>query len=148
MNSNPLARPPRRHQFAFMLTPLVDVMFLLLIFFMLASQTAPYSLLSIIAPGATAEGTSAAPAAGPAATAPPRQVLVSIYHGYVRYDGAETPLAGLGAAIARSKAAGLSSAVVLTTPQATVQDVVSVIEAFDTSDFGDMRLIMQQGQTP
>ena len=39
----------RKRRFQFMLTPLVDVMFLLLIFFMLSSQTAPYSLLQILA---------------------------------------------------------------------------------------------------
>lgn len=141
-----LDRPLPRRKFAFMLTPLVDVMFLLLIFFMLASQTAPYSLLTITAPDAAppAPGSAVVAPAGPRA----RQVLVSIYHGFVRYDGERTLLADLGPAIAQSKAAGLSSAVVLTTPAATVQDVVSVIEAFDTSDFGDMRLIMQQAGTP
>ncbi len=116
---------------------------------MLSSQTAPYSLLSISAPDAGAPATPAATPAAPVAAAPrPRQVLVSIFHGYVRYDGNRTPLEDLRASIDKSKAEGLSSAVVLTTSTATVQDVVSVIEAFDTTDFGDMRLIMQQGNAP
>lgn len=132
-----------------MLTPLVDVMFLLLIFFMLSSQTAPYSLLTITAPpGTPGAAAPAAPPAGTPAPPRPRQVLVSIQHGFVRYDGARIPLAALPGAIQQSKAAGLSSAVVLTTTGATVQDVVSVIEAFDTTDFGDVRMIMQQGSAP
>lgn len=144
-----LDRPTQRRKIAFMLTPLVDVMFLLLIFFMLSSQTAPYSLLTISVPDTGAPAAPAAPTAPAAASAArPRQVLVSIFHDYVRYDGTRTALGDLKAAINQSKAAGLSSAVVLTTSSATVQDVVSVIEAFDTTDFGDMRLIMQQGSAP
>jgi biopolymer transport protein ExbD len=127
-----------------MLTPLVDVMFLLLIFFMFTTQTAPYSLLAITAP-ATPSGAPATPATVPSQGPPQPAVLISIEHGFVSYDGRRIPLAGLSAAIAASKAAGLSRAVVLTSGTATVQDVVSVVEAFDATDFGDVQLVMQGG---
>ena len=85
--------PVRRRRFAFMLTPLVDVMFLLLIFFMFTTQTAPYSLLAITAPASAASSAPTAPAgAGPAAPAP--ALLISIEHGFVSYDGQRIALAG------------------------------------------------------
>ena len=138
-----LDRPVRRRKIAFMLTPLVDVMFLLLIFFMLSSQTAPYSLLVITPPPGAAP---ASVPAQPSASAPqPQEVMVSIFHGYVRYNGDRVALADLRASIEKSKTAGIARAAVLATRGATVQDFVTVIEAFETTDFGDMRLIMQQG---
>lgn len=141
-----LAQPPRR-KFAFMLTPLVDVMFLLLIFFMLSSQTAPYSLLEIVGGGDNAPAEpQAQPAPAPAPTAPTvGDVVVSISRGYVRFNGERVEMADLAAAIERYKAAGYSSAMVLTTQAATVQDVVSVLEVFEGSAFGDMKLVLQQG---
>jgi biopolymer transport protein ExbD len=135
--------PVRRRRFAFMLTPLVDVMFLLLIFFMFTTQTAPYSLLAITAPAAAPGAAAAPPTPAPAQGAPPPSVLISIEHGFVSYDGRRIALAELPSAIAASKAAGLTHAVVLTTGTATVQDVISVVEAFDASAFGDVQLIMQ-----
>jgi biopolymer transport protein ExbD len=138
--------PPPRRRILFMLTPLVDVMFLLLIFFMLSSQTAPYSLLEILAGGN--------PAATPPSQVPPPQptapqgkgdVVFSIGPGYVRVNGARVAMADLGAEIARLKAAGFTSAVVFSSPTATVQDVVSLLETFQDSAFEQMRLVTQTG---
>ena len=140
-----LEKPVRRRKIVFMLTPLVDVMFLLLIFFMLSSQTAPYSLLLITPPPGP---TAASAPAEPVESAPtPQEVMVSIFHGYVRYNGDRVALENLRASIEKSKTAGIARAAVLATQGATVQDLVTVIEAFETTDFGDMRLIMQQGDT-
>jgi biopolymer transport protein ExbD len=141
-----LEPPPRRRIF-FMLTPLVDVMFLLLIFFMLSSQTAPYSLLQILAGGSPARA-PAQPApqqAQPAAPQGKGDVVFSIGPGYVRVNGARIAMADLAAEIARLKSAGFSSAVVFSSPTATVQDVVSVLETFQDSEFASMRLVTQTG---
>lgn len=124
----------------FMLTPLVDVMFLLLIFFMLSSQTSPYSLLDVAAQGQAAATTpTASPATTPAKGA--GEMIVSIARGYVRFNGARVELAELGAAIDRFKSAGYRRAVVTTAQSATVQDVVSVLEALEKSDLAEMRLV-------
>ncbi len=127
-----------------MLTPLVDIMFLLLIFFMLTSQTAPYSLISILA--GQRGGTQAGPVVAPAAPAS-GEVVVSISHGFVRFNGEDVPMAGIRDAIARYRALGFERAAALTTRSATVQDVVTVLEAFETSDFGQLRLMMSK-ETP
>ena len=60
-----LPDPVPRHKPAFALTPLADVMFQLLIFFMLSTSLAPYALLPLGAPAAEAgrdDTASAAPA--------------------------------------------------------------------------------------
>jgi biopolymer transport protein ExbD len=134
-----LLQPPPRRRMAFMLTPLVDVMFLLLIFFMLSSQTAPYSLLTIFA-----GGSAAAPAAAPATpAAPSREVLVSVADGFVRFNGQRVDLAGIRAEIEAFKAQGYAAATILANRTAHVQDVVSVLEAFDAANFGATRLMLQ-----
>lgn len=131
---------PRKRRFVFMLTPLVDVMFLLLIFFMLSSQTAPYSLLQILAGGAPAAGADPAPQPVEAGAAR-GDLVVSVGRGFVRFNGERVEPADIKAAIARFKAAGFISAVVLPARAATVQDVVSVLEAFQAIAFGDTRLM-------
>jgi biopolymer transport protein ExbD len=141
--------PPPRRRFAFMLTPLVDVMFLLLMFFMLSSQTAPYTLLTIFAGGQPAAGDTPAQPQQPAAGEPKAKgdVLVSIGNGYVRFNGERIDMADLPATIERYRGEGFSSAVVYSTRAASVQDIVSVLEAFQSSAFGEMRLVTQ-GTTP
>lgn len=135
--------PPPRRRIVFMLTPLVDVMFLLLIFFMLSSQTSPYSLVPIAAAGGDAGAPDVQPAVQPAAGA--GEMLVSIARGYVRLNGARVEFRDLSEAIAARQAAGFSSAVVLTTGAATVQDVVSVLEAFKQRAFAELRLVAPAG---
>lgn len=125
-----------------MLMPLVDVMFLLLIFFMLSSQTAPYSLLQILAAvSPNAQSPTPTPQPAPAAPVGRGDLVVSIGHGFVRFNGERVELGDVKAAIERFKAAGFSSAVVLPARTSTVQDVVSVLEAFQTTAFGDTRLM-------
>src|SRR5688500_18486206 len=132
--------PPRvRRRFAFMLVPLVDIMFLLLIFFMLSSQTSLYSLLRI---SAVAGGESAA---GPAAAAPEPEIVVAIGKGQVRLNGTRLLLADLPQAVEQYKALGITRAALLATDLAQVQDLVSVLEIFEAGQFGEVRLVSQSG---
>lgn len=132
-------RPPRR-RIVFMLTPLVDVMFLLLIFFMLSSQTEPYNLLEILAQGTP--GQDQPPDVSPSAPTS-AELLVSIARGYARFNGARVEMADLPSTIERYMAAGFSRAVVTTGQAATVQDVVSVLAAMERAAFAEMRLVTQ-----
>lgn len=134
-------KPPRR-RIVFMLTPLVDVMFLLLIFFMLSSQTSPYALLDIMAGGAA--GDSPAPALQqPAPAEGVGEMLVSIARGYARLNGTRVELADLRTAIESYRAAGYARAVVTTNRTATVQDVVTVLEALKAGAFSELDLVTQ-----
>jgi biopolymer transport protein ExbD len=138
-----LSRRPPRRRIVFMLTPLVDVMFLLLIFFMLSSQTAPYSLLEIMAQGAPGQDQQAQQAASATPPTPAAQVLVSIARGYARFNGTRVEMADLPSAIESYKTAGFTTAVVTTGDAATVQDVVTVLEALERGAFAEMRLMTQ-----
>ena len=124
-----------------MLIPLVDVMFLLLIFFMLSSQTAPYSLLEIMAAGTPGREQPTPQTATLAPTQSAPELLVSVARGYARFNGARVEMADLRSAIEDYKAAGVSRAVVTTGQAATVQDVVSVLEALERGAFAEMRLV-------
>ena len=135
-------RPPRR-RIHFLLIPLVDVMFLLLIFFMLSSQTAPYSLLEIMAAGTPGAAQPAPQTATPAPAQSTPELLVSVARGYARFNGARVEMADLRSAIDQYKAAGFSRAVVTTGQAATVQDVVSVLEELERGAFAEMRLVTQ-----
>ncbi len=129
-----------------MLTPLVDVMFLLLIFFMVSSQTSPYSLLTMQAGKSGSEPSAqAAPTPPPKAVPATPQVRVTVYNGYVRYNGLRVELTDLKASVDKSRAAGALTAVVLSSTAATVQDVVSVVDALRSADFADVQLVMQSG---
>jgi len=137
-----LSRRPPRRRIIFMLTPLVDVMFLLLIFFMLSSQTAPYSLLEIMAAGTPGQD-QPAPQPTSAQVQGSPELLVSVARGYARFNGARVEMADLRSAIEQYKAAGFLRAVVTTGQAATVQDVVSVLEALERGAFAEMRLVTQ-----
>lgn len=139
-----LSRRPPRRRIVFMLTPLVDVMFLLLIFFMLSSQTAPYSLLEIMAAGTPGREQPLPQTATPAPTQGTPELLVSVARGYARFNGTRVEMTDLQPAIEQFKAAGFTRAVVTTGQAATVQDVVSVLEALERNTFAEMRLVTQE----
>jgi biopolymer transport protein ExbD len=136
-----LSRRPPRRRITFLLIPLVDVMFLLLIFFMLSSQTAPYSLLEIMAAGTPGSEQPLPQTATPAPSTP--ELLVSVARGYALFNGTRVEMADLQFAIEQFKAAGFGRAVVLTGKAATVQDIVSVLEALERNTFAEMRLVTQ-----
>lgn len=141
-----MTRVPVRRRRTFMLTPLVDVMFLMLIFFMLSSQTGRYGLLSIVAPSQAA---TQAPAPVPAvAREGTGELVVSIGAGAVRIGGRLFAMDALPAALSALKSAGYDDAVLLTTTAASVQDVVSVLEAFEDARFARTRLAREAGVAP
>lgn len=129
-----------------MLTPLVDVMFLMLIFFMLSSQTGRYGLLSIVPPArAETDAGSAAPAVARTGVG---ELVVSIGAGAVRIGGRSVAMNALPGALLALRSAGYDDAVLLTTTAASVQDVVSVLEAFESARFARTRLVREAGVAP
>lgn len=135
-----LPRPHRRPHF--MLTPLVDIMFLLLIFFMLSSETALYTLLRLTAQTVVADGSSA-PVAAPAP-----ELLVWVGRNSTRVNGVATPMSELTAALAGYKANGIVTAALVPGNGAEAQDIVAVIEQFEAAAFGQVRLISNMAAAP
>ena len=123
-------RSGRKYQFV--LTPLADAMFQLLIFFMLSSNLAPYSLLTIRSGTASEDaGGGSDPAELPAPTADAAVWTVEaeqIIVGGQRFGRENLP--ALAAALHDS---GSASVVLILRDVALVQDLSSVLEALTTA---------------
>ena len=125
----------------FMLMPLVDVIFLLLTFFMLSSKLAPYSALTLgdyHREGAVSTATDAPAQAQP-------DVILTLSAGEVRANGTALPLAEFPAEAERLKQGGAESVVVFLRPSATAQDIVSVLEALKRTAFASVSVRTRQG---
>ncbi len=124
-----------------MLTPLIDIIFLLLKFFMLTSLIAPYGLLQVTSAN---DGGTVVP--GPAAgAAEAKPVVLRISRGLVSAGGQTIAISELPAAIDAMKKAGAKGVTLLTSRSATVQDVVSVLEAFKIAAFSNVTLLNRAG---
>lgn len=123
------------------LTPMADVMFQLLVFFMLASISAPYSLLPLrkSAPPATAGTGTGQSDEALSVTAPGTAIWTveagAILAGGQRFDMDRLP--GLVAALANS---GTTAIVLVTRADAQVQDLTTVLEALQTGGIASIQL--------
>jgi biopolymer transport protein ExbD len=105
------------------LTPLVDVIFLLLMFFMLSSTFARFADLDVARQSATPGE------AGPSEPAALRGAIVSVSADMqVRVNGADTEPDDIAATLDALYDRGARTAIVVTDYRATVQDLVSVLE--------------------
>ena len=143
----PLPERPRRYRFV--LTPLADAMFQLLIFFMLSSSLAPYSLITLkTAPQDVADSEDESLGAGagsdPAQPAPPpsatNTTLWTVNNGSVRSSGLDynmDQLADLASALGEGRPGNV---VLIVTPQARVQDVAHALEALEGANVGAVQI--------
>lgn len=123
------AEAPRRRSVG--LTPLIDVVFLLLLFFMLASSFSRYATVEVGIGGNA-----------PAAVEPPKTVLLSVgAEGRYMVNGTQTPVEQVAEAL--RAAAGDEDRTVIVRPagSATAQDIVSGLEAASASAVGDVVLV-------
>ena len=133
----PVMKPQRR----IALTPLVDVIFLLLIFFMLTSQIAPFSLISFKAQEAPAAFDRPDEAQDPTArTQPASVVLVTVMNGGVSVEGSLTPAEKLDDLMADLRKRGFSAAIIAPRRDARVQDLISVLEAVKKASFATVSI--------
>jgi biopolymer transport protein ExbD len=128
IRSLPQSNRARRYGFSF--TPLADAMFQLLVFFMLTSSLAPYSLMTLT-PGAAGNIDAAgdAPDATLEASQAERVAIWSVGRGTLRAGGEKVALADIHALVAPLIEAGLDRVVLLTGRSATVQDMATALEA-------------------
>ncbi len=138
-----LSKPTRRKRASFVLTSLIDVIFLLVIFFMVSSQIVPYSLIPLGAVSSQAQ--PADPSTPQAATAP---VAVRILRDSVSIGGGRIAMANLDAAFARLKADGIEKLVLLPGAGSTVQDVVTVLESSKAAAFADVTIVNHEATPP
>ncbi len=125
---------PIRTRRGFSLTPLVDVVFLLVMFFMLSSTFSKFSPLDI-GRQSSAAGAAESPAAAEGAGI--RGVIISVSaNAAVRVNGEEIALKDLVAMLDSLHAKGARTAIVVADSGATVQDLVSALEQARTSQIG------------
>jgi biopolymer transport protein ExbD len=117
---------------SFVLTPLADIMFQLLIFFMLSTSLAPYAILPLGQPAAQ----GASPAASP--------VSPAIWHlgeGQIRYGLRWVPLADAGPMLDILRAEGTDEILLFITENATTQDLAIILEKVQTEGGLRLRLV-------
>jgi biopolymer transport protein ExbD len=127
------------------LTPMADVMFQLLLFFMLSSISAPYSLLNLqSAPAAatpgTGEGSTEAAEAIAEAVIGPDTAIWSVTDGQMVVGGQSFPLEQLPALVSALVQAGTASIVLISRADASVQDLTTVLEALQTGGILSVQL--------
>ncbi len=115
----PLATRTRRRRALIGLTPLIDVVFILLVFFMLASSLQPYSSISLGAPAETGGRAMEGEA-----------IVIDIHGNDVALGGERMPLAD-AVPLVRQRIGGDADARVMLRPAAgtTLQRTVTVLDA-------------------
>lgn len=135
-----LPRSPARYRFV--LTPLADAMFQLLIFFMLSSNLAPYSLLTIRS-GTTGDpsGAEAGQQLTDVQTAPLGDVAIwNVDAGNVVVGGQEFGFDVLSDLATALNAAGDAAIILVVRDAANVQDLSSVLEALASAGISNIQI--------
>ena len=123
----------------FVLTPLIDVMFLLLLFFMLSSQVAPYSLLPVGNVAGLADEKSSTGAAAAFV------VAIRVSQGFVTIGGRRIAADEVTSQARRLVSQGVRSFLVISTGRATVQDIVATLEALKVAEADNVALVNASG---
>jgi biopolymer transport protein ExbD len=127
----------------FMLIPLVDVIFLLLTFFMLSSNLAPYSALMLGSYQREGSASAEPEKARPDEMQP--DVILTVSAGEVTANGTTLALKDFLDEAKRLKESGAERVVVFVRPSATAQDIVSVLEALKRTAFASVIVRTRQG---
>lgn len=131
----------RRHRLRVPLTPLIDIIFLLVMFFLLSSTFSDLRVLRVGLTQTSLPGSQNAPgeAAGPSAPTERGPVFITVarmdgagragaVRTEIRVDGLPVELEDLSAHLDRLAEEGATSAVVRARPGTNLQDIVSVLD--------------------
>ena len=125
-----LARPQRKRR-ALSLTPLIDVVFLLLVFFMLASTFLKFGTVKIETAGGGSESL-------------PAEQIALIHVGpalKLRINGVATTMAGLGESLPRLLVKGHTKAVIVVQRGASVSDLIAATTEVRKVPFKSVRVV-------
>jgi biopolymer transport protein ExbD len=132
-------RTTRRKSAGFALTPLADVMFQLLLFFMLTSSLAPYALLPMGGP--ESEGSANRSQAQVVTDAAPAQAIWHLGHKEIRSGQVRIALDLLPQALEELRADDIRDLVVLVTQSAQVSDLAYLLEIAGKADLMRLQLV-------
>ena len=148
MVSHKTPLPERRRNYKFVLTPIADAMFQLLIFFMLSSSLTPYSLITLKSgsdPSSqnklSQSSTGGSDPDRPASTPGQETMLWFIGNGMVRVAGQEyntNQFSDLAEAIGTQNNPG--DVVIIVGSSARVQDVALALEALEGANVGAVQI--------
>ncbi len=131
-----LANSGSRRRSAISLTPLIDVVFILLVFFMLASSFLDWRAIGLNAPGKSAAGTSME-----------GTLLVEIRRDGLRLAGQVMKLPALAAQIGEKIREKPDRKVVVSPDKGVVlQDTVAVLDALAAAGVHDLSLVRKTGR--
>lgn len=140
-SSGKRALPKSTRRYAFSLTPLADAMLQLLIFFMLSSSMAAYSLLGLNSAAAPALGAGPAlPAMVTGGEAPPGVAAWTVEVGGVVANGQRFGFDALPAMVTGLKQQALPQVVLVLGEGASVQDLVVVLEALAAGGIAEVQV--------
>lgn len=145
IRSLPQSNRARRYGFSF--TPLADAMFQLLVFFMLTSSLAPYSLMTLT-PGSSGNIAAAgdAPETSEQNTDEETLAVWTVDRGALRAGGQEVKLADIHSLVDPLMETGLDRVVLLTGRSATVQDMAAVLEALTLARVPTVQVVAGSAQ--
>lgn len=128
-----LSNVATRRRRAIGLTSLIDVVFLLLVFFMLSSTFLKFGTVTIDTAGA---------ASGGEIVDPSKVVLVHVAETRsIRVNGAQVEIDTMSSALDKLIAGGAESAVVIASKSATVDDLVAALTRVRRSKFSSVRVV-------
>ncbi len=132
--------PQRQYRRKISLTPLVDVIFLLLIFFMLTSQIAPFSIISLST--AKIEKDIEQINIPQEADIGPTNfgALISVMNGGVSINGERVAYEKIDQALAQLRLAGITAAIISPRSASSVQDLITVLEAVKRASFETIKI--------
>ncbi len=145
IRSLPQSNKARSYGFSF--TPLADAMFQLLVFFMLTSSLAPYSLMTLT-PGAAGNIAAAgdAPEVQQKSSQEESVAIWSVGRGTLRAGGEKVALSDIHGLVDPLIEAGLDRVVLLTGRSATVQDMAAVLEALTLARVPTVQVVAGSAQ--
>jgi biopolymer transport protein ExbD len=123
-------RFPARRRASISLTPLIDVVFILLVFFMLASSFLDWRAIDLRAPGRAASMTALEGA-----------LFVEVRKDGLRLGGLRVDLAALQDAARRRATDGKARAVVRADDGVTLQQTVAVLDALAAAGVADIAMV-------
>jgi biopolymer transport protein ExbD len=137
---------PDRRRPSVVMTSLIDVIFLLVIFFMVTSQLTQFSFIRL------APTTPSAEDAGPASASPERPatqpLVVRVFEGRISIDGRSVAVDQLPVAVTELRARGATQMVMLPGSTATVQDLVFALEAGKEAGIDNITIVERGGADP
>ncbi len=131
---------PRKFRRTISLTPLVDVIFLLLIFFMLTSQIAPFSLISFAGTKADQNTQQVDLPSSSKKTTIGLGALITVLNGGISINGQRTAHLNIDNAMTDLRQTGVTTAIISPRSTANVQDLITVLEAVKKASFETIRI--------